>query len=123
MAKKAEVKVSCQADFARAAALSAAETVLSFFPTRSLPGGPKASAGRTSKPQLILLQLFRASESLKHNFGRSTWRAAGKALLSFRYFFLFTERKCVRKVCGLKPEACKVQITTPDKCSYKLKQK
>lgn len=65
--KKAEVKVSCQADFAkaRATALSAAETVVRFLQ----PGdclavqGPLQAAVRSPNTALILLQLFRASQS------------------------------------------------------------
>lgn len=49
----------------------------------------------------------------------STAILSGGALLPFRHFFLQTgERKFVRKVWGLRQEACRVQITTPDKsCS------
>lgn len=94
--------------------------------TRSLPGSTKTKTKKKPQTRPWFSSRFSEPRSVKekHNFGRSAWRPAGKALLSFRYFFFqFTERKCVRKVCGLRPEACKVQITTPDKCSYKLKQK
>lgn len=97
------------------------------FTTCSLPGSTKASAGRKTKPERCPdspLSFSSLAESTKSTTLAGPLRdLLAKLCCLFDIFFQFTERKCVRKVCGLRPEACKVQITTPDKCSYKLKQK
>lgn len=98
------------------------------FTARSLSGSTKASAGRRTKPiqdpdSPPAFSSHAESEKSTTLVGPLRDLLAKLCCLfkKKKKIFQFTERKCVRKVCGLRPEACKVQITTPDKCSYKLK--
>lgn len=101
--KKAEVKVSCQADFAkaRAAALAAAERAGWFLQLGACLAAQRpqqAAAGRSSALLLLAPAKQPRTVTEKHNLGRSTSRHAGKALLSFRYIFFSCSRN--GNVCG-----------------------
>lgn len=90
--KKAEVKVSCQADFAKAqaAALAAAERAgwfLQLGACLAVQRPQQAAAGRNTALLLLAPAKQPCTVKEKHNLGRSTSRHAGKALLSFRYVF------------------------------------
>lgn len=94
------------------------------FTARSLAvrGGlcrpPTTTRSRAGSLQLSACVRGRSGSKTNARASVCLW-LSGEAFVAFWIYIYFASRvrKCVRKAWGLRQEACRVLITTPDKCS------